>query len=415
MFTSRELSRNLSESKLRRGKPRQLSQTIVNEIDKFIDSNLLELTLHNVNSSRDRYEIYEIAKENNLFAESFVYEGTTNKYIIIKKGIIKTEEYNHDKITIDFVNFFVRYTEIPVPTNHPDHFEYFINALDKYFDSRRYLDLIYDDIKLFNKDGKLDRKYFALYKKHIWKIKETIQSTIKHNPEYKAFCEMSVDSFPQITTNENNLYSDENVGKTLISIDVKSANYRVLKKFCPSIFGSANSWSEFVQGFTEYKFLLESKPFRMILINELDNKNGHKFPIIFVNDVYEVIKSSHFNDTLNLVCCKNDEIVFEVKHPDTFNYEEFSNLVNSVHDFFRIEVFKLRHVSNKKYYIKEFIDNSADSTNLVNPTKKIEFKNIPKRHIMQVIRHYENSPLEELDTKYVEETGIIYDSDIIFE
>ena len=242
-----------------------------------------------------------------------------------------------------------------------------------------------------------------MYKKQLWKLKEKIQQTILANAEYKRFYGMSTADLPKITT-ENDVYCDENVDKLLISVDVKAANFRVLNHYCPTLFEGCSEWSDFIKRFTHYNFPLISKPFRVILINELDNKEGHKFPIIFINELFSHLTTTKYTDILKIVCCKNDEVVFEIENVDNFNLNEFTEIVNSVRDFFRIDLFRLRKTSCKNYFVKEFI----------NSPKPVEFKNVPKRHIMQVIKNYDNIDLVELDFKYVEDTGVIHTADVIY-
>ncbi len=389
------------------------------EIEKFAesfnnpDTNFDdEMTLHHINSSKDRYRIYEIVNRLGLVAQSFMYPNSTNKYIVIKKTKLD-EEYDPNKITVDFVNFFVKYTEIPIPTNHPDHFEYFVEKLEKYFGCKKYLDAIYHDISLFDPDGKLQRKNFSLYKKQLWRLKEQIQKLLLNDEQYKEFCKMSTDGLPKIII-ENNVYSEMNTGKILLSVDVKSANFRVLQHYCSKLFGSFNEWSDFLQQFTEYKFPLISKAFRLMTINELDNKEANKFPIIFINEVLQQISQTKYNndsEIISQVCCKNDEVVFEIIKPNEFDYKEFNDIVNQTRKFFRVRMFKLEKISKHSdskynYFVKNFIDISEPST--------VEFKNIPKRHIMQVVKNYSNDEIEELDFKYSDETGNIFTSDSIY-
>lgn len=404
---------NTTKSRENHEKSKAVSNVLIakleSEIEKFaLDATKSTITLDNINSSKDRYRIYEIVKRLELIAESFMYPSSTNKYIIIKKPNKESQQpdtYDSNKTTVDFVNFFVKYTEIPIPTNHPDHFDYYVENLDRYFNSKYYLNTLYQDIILFDSDGKLERKNFALYKKQLWRLKEKIQKTILDNKEYQAFHNMPTENLPQITTT-NELYANENDGKLLISIDVKSANFRVLKHYCPTLFENCMEWSEFIQKFTEYKFPLISKPFRVILINELDNKYGHLFPIIFVNKLINVISQTKYADTLSQFCCKNDEVIFEITKPNEFNYDEFVEIVNQTETFFRTRVFRLKKTSNKNYFVKEFVDTSESTT--------VEFKNVPKRHIMQVVKNYDNKELEELDFKYIENTGVIFQSESIY-
>lgn len=409
---------------LEKNKSKELINKIENDLETFSkNENKTEIILQNINSSKDRYEIYEITKRLNLIAESFMYPNSTNKFIIVKKknqaDLSNINEYNTNKITTDFINFFVKFTEIPIPTNHPDHFYYFVENLDEYFDCKKYLEIIEGDIKLFDPENKLERKYFSLYKKQLWNLKEKIKEIILKNKEYQTFIDTTKNellNLPDIVTS-NDIYSENNIGKILISVDVRTANFRVLKHYCPSLFEGVNEWCDFVAQHTEHKFPLISKPFRTILFNELsgltteneNNRKNHKFPIIFIDNIIEEIKKSKFCEILNIECIKNDEVIFEILNFDIFSYADFCNFVNNSDDLFKVQIFKLSKITNENYYVKEFLNENMESKG------KVEFKNVPKKHIMQIVKKYKSNFCEvaysDLDFKYVEENGNIYVSD----
>lgn len=389
--------------------------SVMTQINLFSESdNRAELKLENINSSNDRRQIYQHSQKLGLSAESYFYENSQNKYMIIKKSQL-VSSYNPNKITSDFINFFVKYTEIPFPTTHPDHFDYFVELLDPYYNTKNKLNILYDDLKSLDENNELKIQNIVKYKKLLWNVKEEIKSYINSNDEYKNFFETSkleINNLPQIINNKS-VYSNENINKTLLSIDVKSANFRVLKYFCPNLLSKFDEWNDFIDIFiknksNKFNFLKESKPFRTILINEMNNGVFNKFAIIFINDILQSLKLLNYYENLIIVSCQNDEIVFEIKSDfvEEFmfdKFDEFVNLVNRIHNFTKIKLFKLKKIYNDyNYFVCESVQNNF-----------IGFKNIPRTHIAQVIKIYQGEKINELDLKYTNETGNILQNQII--
>lgn len=376
--------------------PHHELEKIKKSVIEFSKSPKIEMRIENMNSSNDRRKLYTFVQSLGLEAESQFYPNSQNKYFLVKKGVLK-KDYDPNQLTVDFCNFYKKYTEFPIPTSLPEHFDYFVEELDQYYQTKDKLELLHDDLKTLGENGELVRQNLGRYKKLLWKIKENIQNTIKQNEEYKKFCDFDVSNLPQIKTSHN-AYVKDNENKLLLSFDVRSANFRTLKHFCPSLFTNCNEWKDFISTFTHFKFLQNSKPFRTILINELGNENLNKFAIIFVNDIINKISESEFKDMLKIVSCQNDEVVYEVTDRD-LNLGKLFEFVNNVHDFFNIKLFELRQICKENYYVCVLDD------------KFVAFKNIPKMHIMQVIKEFSNGELKELDYKYVDEQGNIREAE----
>lgn len=404
---------------------KQINIFATNNID---DTNNSELKLDNINSSNDRRKLHEYAQSLNLSTESHFYENSQNKYMIIKKiSLDKTllnNIYNPNQITSDFINFFIKYTEIPFPTSLPEHFDYFVELLDPYYDVKSKLNLLYDDLKSIDSksidsksiDSNLELNYQNLskYKKILWNIKEKIKNHIESNAEYQNFLNnvtKSKPNLPQILYNKQRTYIDQNLNKILLSVDIKSANFRVMKHFCPSLVNKNDEWSDFIgriinEEFPELfscNFLKQSKPFRTILMNELNRGLFNSYAIIFINDIIEGLKSHEIYNWLKIVSCQNDEIIFEIDQIEQINMNDMADLINNIHNFTKIKLFTLKKIYNQyNYYVTESLDNKFDS-----------FKNISRIHIAQSIKTYEKNNITELDLKYTNDVGQIITSELL--
>ena len=70
--------------------------------------------------------------------------------------------------------------------------------------------------------------------------------------------------------------------------------------------------------------------------------------------------------------------------------------------FYNVTIFNLKRFDEKSYYIKEHLDNN-----------KVEFKQIPRKFLMQCIKKYENKEIIDIDRKFLDEGYVAtYDSSI---
>ena len=232
-------------------------------------------------------------------------------------------------------------------------------------------------------------------------ITNKVIAYIKNEPEYIDFCNKII-NIPDIKL-KHDVYNYENNNKYFVSIDIKSANFRVLKHYCPNIDGLNGEWSDFLEKFTKSKFLLHSKQFREMIFGNLGNKKLGTLPITFIDDVREVLTRHMF--LISKTCCTTDEIIYHIHNIDSFRIDKFMEIVEKVHPgYFHIDVFKLVQIGNFPYFVKQYI----------NSNKKNEFKGIPKKLIMQCIKYYSNKPIEEIDRKFTDDNGYIatYDNSI---
>ena len=346
-------------------------------------------------NSKQRAQLYEIFRDKypTIDIISVPVLGVPEKKLMFSK--IKNESKN--KITSETINFFSTYSRTHIPVCNPDYLQYYLDNMDKYFNCNTQYCLFLEDLQ--------NMEFYQL-RKEATVIMKKVGEYIKNNKEYQKFTTIqSSIVMPNDLVYNSNLYSSVNTNKLLISIDVKSANFTTLKHFCPSV--TDLTWVEFISQFTKSKFLIQSKQFREIIFGELGNNKIHKLPILFIAEVAKFVsENDKYNKCMKKVFCSNDEIVYEVVSEVGFNIIEFTKNINELKpNYFRIEMYKLVQLGKLPYFVKEHIDG------------KKEFKNIPKKFLMQCIKYYEQKEVIEVDRKFTDESGLIatFDCKLEFE
>jgi len=355
----------------------------------FRDSDAESIRLEQINSSKQRAQIYEFLEKHDLCGQSFFYDDTTNKYIVVSK-------YKHVKKTLttftwtpEMISILATYASLPIPIYLPQYIDYYLDHFDKYYNAKSMAAKLIDAIAICP---------LPEFKRLMQKIKSDVNEYIKQHPEFIEFNKKVYDtSDSEKIIMKHDVYHEMNDQKTLISVDIKSAYFRVLKHYCPGLF--TDEWQTFLKGYTDISFLLESKMFREIIFGDLNCKKIHGLQNVLINDVYQVLLSSEFESLIKPIYCLCDEIVYEIKDPSIFDYDSFAKLVNSVHlNYFHIRMFKLVKLGPHPYFVKEYI-RPCDI--------KKEFKCVPKKFIMQTIKFYESEPIIELDRKFADVSGYI--------
>lgn len=369
-------------------------------------------------ASKQRAQMYDFIRSHypELDVESVPIIGMSEKKMVITLRSIRKEKNNGIIIfehvaekpidsfikrddalmTSEFINIFSYYAKIPIPVTDPKYFSYYMEIMDKYFGC-------FEKKKVFMKY--IEPKKPGEIKSEIGRLLKIVVSHIKSSSEYAEFLNVPYVRPPDLLT-KNKLYCSQHAGNYFVSVDMKSANYSVLREFCPTL--SKKNWREFISDFTDSEFIIQSKQIREIIFGVLGNKTILKFASLIINYVglMQILKFPE----IKKVFCSEDEIVFKVN--EDFDLDLFTKSVNELcpskvvdaSEIYRVEMYKLVQLGQFDFFVREFTDGRRD------------FKNVPKKFIAQCIKYYEKNEILEVDRKFTDELGIVatYDAPLDF-
>lgn len=368
-----------------------------------------------------RYQIHNMVETieefNDLVTRTICVEGICGKKkIMIEKKVSdnnicdKINIHQINEITTEQIDLFVKYSKIPIPINLPEHINYYISLLFPYYDTTMHKYFISDINKLGFHKIKVDIPF----------VKNKVINKLKSNTQYQNFLSSNtiIPKYPKdFITQSKSVYNSTNVGKNLISIDIKSANWTCYKKITQMDMNV--QWYDMINEFTPSKFICKSKYLREVIFGEMNSKKLIKFAGDFLFDLDQVI-SLQYPD-MKKITCLTDEIIYELTDDDVFNFDDFISKIKVVDDNFnsiyRVEQFKLKQILPYDYYVKEITQSSefVDCKNKPVPIQ-VQFKQIPKYYVCQAIRHYQNEKTEQLDLKFMfENISCSFDTKLCFD
>lgn len=296
------------------------------------------------------------------------------------------------EITDRLAHRFIKDFNLPIPLESKDLLEYYIDLYDSVFDSKYKLEIFKDMIKDFESE-----EDFYNYRNGI--VHQVLEF-IENQKSYKEFNQRDLKLEYPITGKNSSIrnstiYSINNIGKYFLSIDLKSANFVVLKSIDKNLVKGKDTWEEFMSEFTDYEYLKKSKHLRQSLLGKLNSKRIMKYARYLLEA--EIIKPLIDNKIFfpeQIVSYNFDEFIFEIEENSNIDkYIKDSEILGS--NNLNIRKFRLEQISNKfKYFVK------------VEDSGRIEFKGVDKKLFPQVFKHYFNLPIENRDLFFTTELGI---------
>ena len=222
------------------------------------------------------------------------------------------------------VKGFCKLMDISVPDY--THFEYYIDQLSKIEKWSNIRDLIklYEDA---------EEKYGDLYEYRFKKANEIIEY-LKNTRAYNELIDDNL--IPDYPTTKNFEYSED---KKYISIDIRKANWVVLKKYDPDFAPElGNSYEDFISKFDVPEIFNYSKQLRQYIFGNINPKRQGKAQRVIIQDILN--KYQHLS--LDVACVKNDEVIYSFDSLDQI--DEILNTLDR--SLFKIKLFTVERIQD---------------------------------------------------------------------
>ena len=218
------------------------------------------------------------------------------------------------------------------------HFDYYINQFSRLEKWKN----IKEHILLFEQ---AEEKYGDLYEYRIQKSNQIID----YLKNTRAFNELNDDNLiPDLPTTKNFEYLE---GCKYLSIDIKKANWVVLKKYDPAFLNELdNLYEDFIQKFDVPEIFNHSKQFRQFIFGNVNPKRQGKAQRVIIQDV---INRYHYLSK-NIVCIKNDEVIYSFS-----DFSEIKEVLDTIdNSLFKTKIFTVKRVED--FRVNSIIDYSGN-------------------------------------------------------
>ena len=234
------------------------------------------------------------------------------------------------------VKGFCKLMDISVPEY--EHFDYYINQFSKLEKWKNIKNLI----KIYEE---AEEKYGDLYEYRLKKSNEIIE----YLKNTRAYNELQDDNLlPDLPTTKNFEYSED---CKYISIDIKKANWIVLKKYDPEFAPElGDSYEDFISKFNVPEIFNHSKQLRQYIFGNINPKKQGKAQRVVTQSILN--KYNHLN--LDIACIKNDEVIYSFE-----SFNQIEEILTSVdREIFKIKLFTVKRVQD--FRINTFLSESGE-------------------------------------------------------
>lgn len=296
---------------------------------------------------------------------------------------------------------FCKDCNIPIKIFKEPYFSERMKLFDSFYNISSKWDLFLSELLNY----KSEQDYFEEYNR----VKDAAILSIKSTDGYNAFCadDNVVYWMPVVPDySSKDIFKQSNIGHTFISIDMKQANYNVLKYYDNSIFTvngeSTNSWEEFISKFTDNKHIQKSKYIRQVILGNCNASRQVRYEKQLIESVLKKLLVEYIEPEW-VVSLSNDEIVIDTTLVGSrlyhYMYDAIKMAINTNKFIIplTIELFTLERSYGPSGYLKRKYDD----------TNSIEFKCIDSTLLPFVIRHFNKEYVTENDKVFISNHGAL--------
>ena len=296
-------------------------------------------------------------------------------------------------MTKELLRRFVKDASLPIQLLKEPYFSYYIDLYDRDFGTvKKYGDLCRAVEKCGSEDTFLQKYY---------DIRDEIINRTKEIPEYRDFleCDMSrydIDVPALPNAHKADVYKMVNVDQRFISIDMKKANFQVLRMFSKNIVFGADTYEEYIGKFTDMDYFRTSKYTRQVIFGNMNPKRQTKMQKYCMRKIFDLLIAEYGIPLEAFAVFTFDEIVLrrDLLVEDTaarLIREAEERILQELGINVRVKPFTLRSIGGKDFFVNELENGTA------------EFKKVPSIFFAQVYKKYRGLELCDSDLMFYHE------------
>ena len=238
---------------------------------------------------------------------------------------------------------------LPINIYHEPYFSERLNTLDVIFHCKEKFETYVKELEPYQNA----QEYLEYYNA----VKENVIASIKCNLFFQGF---NVEELPwrqkTYAYPSKDFYKMPLDGKSVVSIDMKKANFSALYTFDRRIFNGKHSWEDFLSNFTDNKHILQSKYIRQVIFGTCNPKRQVAYEKFLMGKLLDFLNTQI---NVKVFSFSSDEIIIL---PDQENimqsYYIIKNLVEQWEyaDIVRVSLFSLKKLPVTDGWRREIFD-----------------------------------------------------------
>ena len=307
-------------------------------------------------------------------------------------------------MTSEMLKRFVKDESLPIQLLKEPYFSYFINLYDKDFNTvKKYSDLC-DAIRAFGSEDRFLQEYHD--------VRDKVIISTKALPSYAEYTKYDMSRFdidvPVLpNAHKTDVYKMTNVGQRFISIDMRKANFQVMKLFFPGIVRNADTYEDFVRMFTDMEYFITSKYTRQVVFGNMIPERQTKMQKYCMKQIFNLLVREYQIPVEAFAVFTFDEIVLRRDVIDESTVQRLiegaeKKILAELHISVRVKPFTLRSVGGKEFYVNE-LENGG-----------VEFKKAPSIFFPQIYKKYYGMELNDNDLMFYHERFMAKFQETIF-
>ena len=249
---------------------------------------------------------------------------------------------------------FVKDFDIPISVFKEPIFTNRINLFDTLFESKSKWERFVQEVNQF----KSEQDYLEYYNH----IKDVIIDHIKNKPEYQEFITYDYNKYKvnNYGIGDHGVFVPKNHNRTLLSFDLKKANFQALKFFSSNLVDNLNTYEEFISQFTNLNHIIKSKYIRQVIFGTCNPKRQVTIEKYLMSGIMDLLIGCSKEMPIKILTYMHDEIVVDVTDSTELMLNILKSTVNNFIETENIEVkseiYQVYNIPETEFYIQYFND-----------------------------------------------------------
>lgn len=215
-------------------------------------------------------------------------------------------------------------------------------------------------------------------------VAKDVIEAIKATDEYATFLESPMDFAPSI--GKVDIYTNNFDGKEIISYDMKSSNFQVMKHFNESLVLGCETYDELISKFTDCPLLIGSKSLRQYIFGNLNQKRIMNLSQCASTQLARAIGK---RDGLHLIGVNNDEVFYGVTDPKLIGEPQMIVFDGIEFTPSRFTLRELRFIGDNGKHIKAYVKEHSNGKKTIHSCMSVFYPQVYKLVNMQEISDYD--------------------------